>query len=63
MIDRETGTVDNRDPTMRGDNTPVLFYKTFPTVYNYIKLGKIDGVTGLAATVGSGDETMIFEWE
>lgn len=37
-----------------GANTLVLFYKRFPASYSYTRPGKTDGITALAATIGSG---------
>lgn len=56
-------TIKNGDLMLYGIKTLVLFYKTFPTSYNYTKLGKVIDVTNFASTLGGGNVTVTFEME
>lgn len=54
------GKISEGDLMLYGNNTLVLFYKTFNTPYSYVKLGHLDNTTGLNKAIGSVNVKVTF---
>jgi hypothetical protein len=57
------GMIQNGDLMLYGSSTLVLFYKGFSTSYSYTKVGRVDNPSELAAALGSGNVSIIYELE
>lgn len=53
-------TIENGDLMLYGSKTLVLFYKTFQTSYNYIKLSSVNNAVNLATALGSKNLSITF---
>jgi len=64
---RLPGKAINPDMIRKGDlmlwigNVLVLFYDTFPTPYDYVRMGRIDNISELTDVLGSGNVKVKFE--
>ena len=49
------GTIRAGDVLLYSDNTLVVFYETFSSSHSYTRIGRIEGITGLAQALGPGN--------
>lgn len=54
-------TIRNGDLMLYGSRTLVLFYETFPTSYNYTRIGRVNNPSGLETALGKDRVTVKFE--
>jgi hypothetical protein len=54
------GTIRTGDVMLYGDDTLVVFYKTFSSSYSYTRIGQVVDTTGLAQALGRASPSITF---
>jgi hypothetical protein len=61
--DAKAGTIQSGDILLYSGNSLVLFYETFSSSYSYTKIGRIENISGLKQSLGTGNVSVKFEIE
>jgi hypothetical protein len=59
----QAGTIRTGDVMLYGNDTLVVFYKSFPSNYRYTRIGRITKVEALAQALGPGGQRIGFAVE
>jgi hypothetical protein len=59
----QAGTIRTGDVMLYGNDTLVVFYKSFPSSYRYTRIGRITKVEALAQALGPGGQRIGFAVE
>jgi len=54
------GTIRTGDLMLYGNDTLVVFYKTFPSSYSYTRIGRVTQLDGLIEALGPGSQRISF---
>ncbi|MCP6690305.1 cyclophilin-like fold protein [Pseudomonas fulva] len=57
------GTIRNGDLMLYGNDTLVIFYQTFESIYAYSHLGRVDSPDQLIETLGKGNVSVHFSMD
>ena len=54
------GTIRTGELMLYGNDTLVVFYKTFPSSYSYTRIGRVTQLDGLVEALGPGSQRISF---